>query len=264
MKGGFLMLKVLIADDEMIERKYLTALFGKYPHLFTIAGEARNGKEVLRLAEQLRPDVIIMDINMPFCDGLTCANEIRQRHPDTIILLNTAYAEFEFARRAVEYQLDAYLLKPAKEEVILQAIESCLRKKRRSSGAPSAYAEALVKRSGSAADAVALVCDYIDANPQLSLTLEELARIAHFSPSYLSRIFREQKGVTISAYITQKRLENAKYLLIHSKMDVRTVAAHCGFQTVSHFNRVFKQEASLSPLEFRRKFSVQEAEDEEF
>lgn len=256
------MLKILIADDEMIERKYLTALFGKYPHLFTIAGEARNGKEVLRLAEQLRPDVIIMDINMPFCDGLTCSNQIKQLLPDTIILLNTAYAEFEFARRAVEYQLDAYLLKPAKEEVILQTIESCLRKKRHSSGdAPSSYAEALVSRSGSAGNAIDLVCDYIDNNPQLPLSLEELARIAHFSPSYLSRIFREQKGITLSAYITRKRLENAKYLLGHSKMDVRTVAANCGFQTVSHFNRVFRQDTGLSPMEFRRKHTAQEAKD---
>lgn len=258
------MLKVLIADDEMIERKYLTTLFGKYPHLFTIVGEARNGKEVLRQADLLRPDVIIMDINMPFCDGLTCANEIRQHHPDTIILLNTAYAEFEFARKAVEYQLDAYLLKPAREEIILQTIESCLRKRRRSSDAPSAYAESLASRAGSAGDAIKLVCDYIDANPQLSLSLEDLARIAHFSPSYLSRIFREQKGVTISAYITQKRMENAKYLLGHSKMDVRTIATHCGFPTISHFNRVFKQETGLSPMEFRRKFSDQEAEDAGF
>ena len=258
------MLKVLIADDEMIERKYLTTLFGKYPHLFTIAGEARNGKEVLRLTNQLRPDIIIMDINMPFCDGLTCANEIKQNHPETIILLNTAYAEFEFARKAVEYQLDAYLLKPAREEIILQTIESCLRKKRRNSDAPSAYAEALANRSGPSANVITQVCDYIDANPQLSLSLQDLARIAHFSPSYLSRIFREQKGITISAYITQKRMENAKYLLGHSKMDIRTIASHCGFQTISHFNRVFKQETGLSPMEFRRKFSSQEAEDGEF
>ena len=257
------MLKILIADDEMIERRYLAALFRKYPHLFTVVGEAKNGREVIRQAALLHPDVIIMDINMPFSDGLASAHKIKQLHPDTIILLNTAYAEFEFARRAVEYQLDAYLLKPATEELILRTIEACVSKKRPPSEAPSAYAEALANSTSSTADPILLVSNYIDANPHLPLTLQELARIAHFSPSYLSRIFREKKGITISAYITQKRIENAKYLLIHSTMDIQTVASHCGFHAISHFNRVFKQSTGLSPMEFRRQFPCQEAENAE-
>ena len=66
---------------------------------------------------------------MPAGPNRQPAGEIKQLYPETIILLNTAYAEFEFARRAVEYQLDAYLLKPAAEELILRTIEECLRKK---------------------------------------------------------------------------------------------------------------------------------------
>lgn len=250
------MLKVLIADDEMIERKYLTTLFRKYPHLFNVVGVAQNGREVLRLAAQLYPDVIIMDINMPFTDGLTCAREIRQLYPDAIILLNTAYAEFEFARRAVEYRLDAYLLKPAREEVILQTIEECLRKKRATAEPRATFAEPFPGRGTD--EPVNLVASYIDANSHQPLPLEELARIAHFSPSYLSRVFREKKGITISAYITRKRMENAKYLLAHTSMDVQTIAAQCGFNTISHFNRVFKQENGMSPMIFRRQFARQE------
>lgn len=254
------MLKILIADDEMIERKYLTTLFRKYPHLFSVVGEARNGREVIRQTIQLRPDVIIMDINMPFSDGLTCAGEIKRLYPDTIILLNTAYAEFEFARRAVEYQLDAYLLKPAKEDLILRTLEECLRKKRMTQETRASYTEALTGNADSMLNPIDFVADYIDANAHLPLTLQELARIAHFSPSYLSKIFRERKGITISGYITLKRMENAKYLLVHTTMDVQTVAAHCGFNTISHFNRVFKENVGQSPMEFRRQFASQEEE----
>lgn len=248
------MLKILIADDEMIERRYLTAVFRKYPQLFTVVGEARNGREVIRQATLLRPDVIIMDINMPFSDGLTCAGEIKQMYPETIILLNTAYAEFEFARRAVEYQLDAYLLKPAPEELILRTIEECLRKKRAAIDSRPGYMEVQGRDSDPMLSPIDLVADYIDANTHRPLPLQELARIAHFSPSYLSRLFRERKGITISAYITQKRMDHAKYLLGHTTMDIQTVAAHCGFQTISHFNRVFKQNTGQSPMEFRRQF----------
>lgn len=75
-----------------------------------MVGEACNGREVLELTAKNSPDIIIMDINMPGLDGLTSAQRIKQRFPDTIILLNTAYAEFEFVRKAVEYGLNAYLL----------------------------------------------------------------------------------------------------------------------------------------------------------
>lgn len=56
-------------------------------------------------------------------------------------------------------------------------------------------------------------------------------------------------------------MESAKYLLTHTTMDVQTVAARCGFQTISHFNRVFKQSAGLSPMEFRRQNAHEEKND---
>ena len=131
------MLKVLIADDENIERRYLLSLFKKHPDLFEVIGEARNGKEVLQKVLEYTPDVIIMDINMPFLDGLSSAHKIKERFPNTIILLNTAYAEFEFAKKAIDYGLDAYLLKPAKESQILDAIQNCLDKRERRNTPPS-------------------------------------------------------------------------------------------------------------------------------
>ena len=108
------MLKILIADDEQIERRYLKNLLQKHRALYQIVGEAATGEEVLKLTSQLKPDVIIMDINMPSMNGLDSANLIKKKYPNICILLNTAYAEFEFARRALEYGLDAYLLKNSK------------------------------------------------------------------------------------------------------------------------------------------------------
>ena len=84
------MLRILIADDEEIERKYLAALFVKHSDTYKVVGEACNGREVLELTAKNSPDIIIMDINMPGLDGLTSAQRIKQRFPDTIILLNTA------------------------------------------------------------------------------------------------------------------------------------------------------------------------------
>ena len=247
------MLKVLIADDEEIERRYLAGLFQKHEEKFQVAGEAKNGKEVVELALETKPDIIIMDISMPLLGGLESAYQIKSRFPDTMILLNTAYAEFEFAKKAVDYDLDAYLLKPAKESEILQAIDTCLKRKKQGNESGSGQKK---EWSGEAYDtprqSILEVVQYIDDNFQKPLTLNDLADTAHFSPTYLSRLFHQEKGMTIKTYINKKRLENAKFLLDHSELSISCVAVRCGYSNVSHFNRLFKQHQGCSPLEYRR------------
>jgi YesN/AraC family two-component response regulator len=123
------MYTIVIADDENIERTYLTNVIKKYPEQYFISGEASNGEQVIDIAMEKKPDIIIMDINMPVYDGLTAAHHIKTHLTDVIIILNSAYAEFQYARQAIDYNLDAYLLKPSSENEILDTISSCLNKK---------------------------------------------------------------------------------------------------------------------------------------
>lgn len=123
------MTTVLIADDEVVERQYLCRLFERLPG-FRLIGEAENGNQAVELAERYRPDVIILDINMPV-SGLEAAEVIRRRNPEQIIIINTAYASFEYARQAIKLHLNAYLLKPASSEEVLSTVESCLRQRDR-------------------------------------------------------------------------------------------------------------------------------------
>lgn len=246
------MLKVLVADDEVIECRYLIRLFDKHKEKFAVAGEAHNGKEIIELAEKLEPDIIIMDINMPLMNGLDSAYEIKKRFPDVCILLNTAYAEFEFAKKAVDYNLDAYLLKPAREEEILQVIQTCLERRVIRDQLPSRHTEHVSRTSlESSKSAVVKVKEYIDENSHLPVTLKELADLVHFSPTYLSRLFHQEQGITLKSYVNKKRLENARYLLTNSDISINQIAAQCGFPNISHFNRLFKQQIGNAPLEYR-------------
>lgn len=124
------MITVLIVDDESIERSYLNSVFRKREKRYRILAEAENGEKAVELAALYRPDIIIMDISMPLLNGLDAAALIRRNVPERIIILNSAYTEFEFARRAVELNLDAYLLKPAQEDEIFSSVENCLRRRR--------------------------------------------------------------------------------------------------------------------------------------
>lgn len=242
------MLKILIADDEQIERRYLKNLLQKHRALYQIVGEAATGEEVLKLTSQLKPDVIIMDINMPSMNGLDSANLIKKKYPNICILLNTAYAEFEFARRALEYGLDAYLLKPAKEEEIIDAIEKCTKNRKKYI---VSSASTIPENIGTSNNAIDPVIHYIDQNYNKNITLEELAQIAHFSSPYLSKVFHQATGLTIKTYITLKRIENAKHLLKNSKLSIQEIAVSCGFPNLSHFDRVFKQQTGMSPVSYR-------------
>lgn len=357
------MYTVVIADDEAIERNYLKSVFEKYPEQYFLAGEAINGEQVIEIALEKKPNIIIMDINMPIYNGLVAAKHIKTILNNTIIILNSAYAEFEFARQAIDYNLDAYLLKPASEKDILNTITSCFRKKKLNGQLNGSYnnisknlnneypysvidhlinalcehnfqlirfnvtryldflksqqnhleeyrlyiintifsivrelqkiipesilillncGQRLQKISKaeywyeileltedffkgvlflfcedscfplSCAD---MVANYIDENFYRQINLDKLGELFHFSPSYISRVFHQSKGVTIKNYLNQKRVNHAVKLLQGSNLEIKEVASSCGFINISHFNRVFKEVTGKTPLEVKKEGS---------
>lgn len=84
------------------------------------------------------------------------------------------------------------------------------------------------------------------------LPLSSLAEYVQFNPSYLSRIFREFTGVTISGYINQIRIEHARQLLLDTDDLILDIAFSCGFPCISNFNLVFKNLTGTSPVQFRK------------
>ncbi|KAF5062636.1 response regulator [Proteiniclasticum sp. QWL-01] len=119
---------VLIVDDEQIERKYINQILSKYPFEYVVVGEAQNGKQAIECAQSLVPDIIIMDIKIPIIDGLEASRIIKKHSEHTVIVMNSAYSEFDFAKKALQYDLDGYLLKPSTEQEIIQALDQGIRK----------------------------------------------------------------------------------------------------------------------------------------
>lgn len=123
------MYKVMIVDDEAIFRDYLRSKFSWSALGFTICCEARHGVEALELAQRHRPDIALVDINMPFMDGLELSEKLKLAFPDMPIVLVTGHNEFEYARKALRIGVKDYLLKPFDEEefiVTLQKVKSAL------------------------------------------------------------------------------------------------------------------------------------------
>ena len=99
------------------------------------------------------------------------------------------------------------------------------------------------------------VCAYIDAHYREEIHREELGELVFLNTDYLSRIFRKEKGISISNYIIQKRVEEAKKLLTQSTLPINTVSLYVGYSNFSYFTKMFKDNTGYAPLEYRRSFS---------
>lgn len=104
-------IKVLIADDHKLFRQGLIGLMKTRADLVEVVGEAETGEEAIRLAETLKPDVILMDIYMPQMDGLQAAKEIRRRLPEIAIVMLTSSERDGHLYEAVQLGVAGYLLK---------------------------------------------------------------------------------------------------------------------------------------------------------
>ena len=115
--------RVLIADDHEIVRQGLRAFLELDPAL-DVVGDATNGRQAVRLAHRLRPDVVLMDLSMPELDGIAATQDIRRELPDTKVLVLTSVLEEASVRGAVRAGAIGYLLKDTRAPELRQAIKA--------------------------------------------------------------------------------------------------------------------------------------------
>src|SRR5690606_3490919 len=107
--------RVLLADDQQLVRAGFRSILKHEPDL-EVVGEAANGAEAVRMAEELSPDVVLMDIRMPVMDGLTATRHIlAQPRPPLVIVLTTFHAD-EFVYRSLRDGAAGFLLKDSSPE----------------------------------------------------------------------------------------------------------------------------------------------------
>lgn len=103
-------------------------------------------------------------------------------------------------------------------------------------------------------DRVKQIKEYIAANFSRDICLQELADIAHMAPDSFSRFFRNKTGRTPNRYLIDYRLGIAARMLLTTKQSVSEIGFSCGFNTLSHFNRLFRKSKGCTPSEFREQF----------
>jgi len=116
------MYKILLVDDERIITEGMSKVIDWKSLGTCLIGTARNGEEALEIIEKENPHIVISDIKMPIMNGLELVSNVYQRFPEIQFILLTGFSEFTYAKKAMEYGVRHYLLKPCNENTVMEAI----------------------------------------------------------------------------------------------------------------------------------------------
>lgn len=99
-------------------------------------------------------------------------------------------------------------------------------------------------------------CEYIDTHPEEKISLNMLAEKTGYAPSYLSKKFKEDTGMTVVEYIQKSKVEAAKLLLTTTEKEIEQISGELGFETRSYFSTLFKKQTGMSPTQYREKHQL--------
>lgn len=252
---------LLIADDKEVILKGLLSIDWSSMGFDTILS-ARNGLEAIDYLKEGNVDIMISDIRMPGLTGLQLSEYIQSASLETIIILLTGYSEFDYAKRAVRYDVYDYLLKPIKPNELINCVMAAktkIEKERYKTQVFEEYAkkarnyktiERIIYDFRDVDTTVFEILKYMAENYQDDLSLNLLAEKFHFSPVYLSRLIKKETGYSFSDILTCIRLLNALELLQKNKYKIQEVCENVGFKDQRYFSQVFRKIFNCKPSEY--------------
>ena len=239
-------LRVLLVDDEIMIREGFKRLFDWEAHGCEVAGEAADGMEALSQIDALRPDIVIMDINIPIMNGLKVIELSRIKHPQTAFVIVSGYDDFAYCRAALRLQITDYILKPVNYEEFGACIDNLKISlyAQRAAAEPEAQEERVING----------ITRYLQAHLAEEVSLSVLSEQFHLNPQYISQLFKSEIGVNFLTYLTNIRMEKAKKLLLSTSLPVAEVAEQAGYGDYRVFTKVFKKSEGVTPSQYRRDF----------
>ncbi|MDI4644707.1 response regulator transcription factor [Cohnella hashimotonis] len=234
---------MVVAEDEDLIRSGLIRKIEQSRQSFSVVGEATHGEEALELVRRLQPQVLVTDIRMPVMDGLKLIEEVHNYYPRTAIVIASGYADFEYARQAMKFNVKHYLLKPFKQQDLADVLDDVRAQLSREPIVEVNDIEKTVQR----------IQQYLREHFHEEISLEQLSKQFSFSSAYLSKVFLKHVGEAPSKYIATLRINEAKRLLKQRKdLPVKAVGEQVGYADPFYFSRIFKQATGMTPREYQK------------
>ena len=269
------MYRVLIADDEMIERTILYRTIHKNLKDRCEIFQAENGREALEIYEREKTQIVILDIEMPGINGIEAAERIREKDRDTNIIFLTAYDEFSYAKKAITVRALDYLLKPYEEKELMLVLEEAIRLTEEHENRLNRVQDAVSERTlmkekspwpedrpeegeepeelGKArmGKVTEMILNYIQKNYMYDISMQEVARVMNYSEAYFCKLFKQCFSKNFTSYLTEYRVAEAKKMLEEPTVNVKDVGKSVGYMDSNYFARVFKRITGQTPTEYR-------------
>lgn len=235
-------MNLLIADDENLELKVLEKTVKKHfvDELEIFASS--NGRKASQICDEVKPDIALLDIEMPGMNGIELAKYIKEKYADCIIIFITAYDRFDYAIEAMHIKAFDYLLKPWKEERLCELINTAIENVR-----------SMQKTDSIVHSQKDVIKDYIDRNYKKDISAKDVAGILGYSDVYFSKVFKQLFDDNFINYLTKIRIDRAKVLLKDISFNIKEVGKSVGYADSNYFTKVFKRSIGMSPSEYRSK-----------
>ena len=238
-------MNLLIADDENLELKVLEKTVKKYfvDELEIFASS--NGRKASQICDEVKPDIALLDIEMPGMNGIELAKYIKEKYANCIIIFITAYDRFDYAIEAMHIKAFDYLLKPWKEERLCELINTAIENVR-----------SMQKTDSIVHSQKDIIKDYIDRNYKKDISAKDVAGILGYSDVYFSKVFKQLFDDNFINYLTKIRIDRAKVLLKDISFNIKEVGKSVGYADSNYFTKVFKRSVGISPSEYRSKHNA--------
>ena len=253
------MYKLLIVDDEPLIRRGVKTLANLSAIGISEIIEAENGEKAIEIAETEKPNIVIIDINMPNMDGLTASSIIKEKNPDIFVVILTGYDYFEYAQTAIRAKVDDYILKPISkldiESVLKKIVNTISEKNKKNEYHELSGNDDFIDENGleDTSDMEIIIRNYMNENLFSSeLSLTKMANEIGFNSNYLSGLFKRMYGIPFQDYVNRKRMEKAKLLLLSTSMKNYQVAEEIGMEDVNYFIIKFKKLWGITPKQYRQ------------
>lgn len=254
------MYSILIVDDEPIIRRGIKTFIDFNKYGISNVYEAEDGNSASKVFSEVLPDLVLLDINMPFKDGLTIAEEFKNIKKETKIAIITGYDYFEYAQKALKIGVEDYILKPVSKrdinEIITKLIYELNQEKKHievekiinkisnnentdNQTVNSKYRDIILKK-------------FEENYSNVSFNLNSLADNMNLSSGYLSSLFKSLFGIPFQDYLNNIRMEKAKLLLLTTDLKNYEISDQIGFDNVYYFNSKFKKTFGVTPKEFKK------------
>lgn len=238
-------LKILVADDEDNIRNGISNYIRLHCDRISRIYTACNGQEAIDIIMSFRPELMLLDVQMPCKDGLEVMREAKEAGVLPVTIILSGYDEFKYAQTALKYGVKEYVLKPCRSTEILRLVNeavTAIEGEEWKDIEEEKIDNYLVNRT----------VEYLNEHYNENLTLGNVAEKMEVTASYLSYLFSQNMTCCFVDYLNEVRIEHACTYLQQNRLKVYEIAFKVGFHDEKYFSKVFKKVKGVSPAQYKK------------